>query len=134
MKDMITSIEVSNASQGLCCGASIVQHVLKMHRTGEIIHSLYTGMKDKPAERFTYEADPKSMESFFRLFTDIQSEWKDDYDVYVLDGWRWECLIRHEGGTVRKVTGTVEPPPYGKLLSTMIRNLADFTVEPWLFR
>jgi hypothetical protein len=133
MDKKITSIELTNTSHMLSDGSSIGEHHLRLERAGTIVHSLYTGRKDKPAERDTYEADPNAMESFFLLFTDIQAQWKDDNEVVVMDGWSWECLIRHADGSIRKVTGTVNPPPYGKSLGTSIRKLADFKVKPWIF-
>lgn len=66
--------------------------------------------------------------------TEIQiQDWDEDYSVPVCDGWSWEFKMRHSNNTVKKVIGTVEPPPRGEILKKLIYQLVDFKLEPWIF-
>ncbi|MBS4025025.1 MAG: hypothetical protein KGZ96_05050 [Clostridia bacterium] len=130
----ITSIEIKNTSSGLYSVDEIISETLKIYRTGKIKHHQYNGLSDKPVKEYKYKVETAIIEAFFdNLVTKIKVQaWHDDYTVEVCDGWAWECKIRHSDNTVKKVVGTVEPPPRWNLLKNQIYKLAPFKVEPWI--
>lgn len=130
----ITSIEIKNISCGLCSADDIVTEVLKIFRAGEIKHLQYNGWSEKPVNQYFYKVNHNDIEAFFDLLTvkiKVQ-DWDNDYRVEVCDGWTWECRIRHSDKTIKKVVGTVEPPPRGRQLKKLIHNLTDYKVKPWI--
>lgn len=131
----ITSIEIENTSWALCSSDEIVSEILKIYRNGDLKHFQYNGMVKKPVNAYIYKVDNAKIEEFFNtIVTKIKiQDWKDDYSVEVCDGKAWECRIRHFDNTIKKVIGTVEPPPRGKQLINLINKLADYKVKPWIF-
>ena len=131
----ITSVEISNTSWGLCRFEDIIRHKLILYRRGRIKHLLYNGLSDSPIQEHSHAINAEEMEAFFeRLVSEYKvQDWEPDYSVDVCDGMHWEIMIRHSDHTIRKIKGTVEPPPRGKKLREDIYKLADYVVEPWLF-
>ena len=130
----ITSIEIKNTSCGLCSADEIISETLRIYKTGKIKHLQYNGLSNKHVKEYKYKVDASAMDAFFNiLVTKIKIQtWNDDYTVEVCDGWAWECKIRHSDNTVKKVVGTVEPPPRGNHLKNQIYKLAAFEVKPWI--
>lgn len=130
----ITSIIIINTSWGLIIGDEISEEVLTIYRKGKIRHQLYNRQSDKPAREYEYDVASSDINSFFKSLTDIfrVNEWEADYSVDVCDGWHWELKIRYSDNTIKKIEGTVEPPPKGELLKKYILELADYNVEPWI--
>jgi len=130
----ITSIEIKNTSCGLCSPDEITSETLIIYRKGIIKHFQYNGLSDIPVNEYEYKVDKSKIYVFFDLIvTKIKIQnWQDDYTVEVCDGWTWECRIRHFDNTVKKVVGTVEPPPNAKQLKNIINKLADYKVIPWI--
>lgn len=85
-----------------------------------------------PVEEYEYKVDRNKMEEFFeQLVSTIKvQDWNRDCSVEVCDGWNWKCKIRHSDNTIKKVIGTVEPPPRGKQLRNKIYKLTNFKVKP----
>ena len=132
--EKITSIEITNRASGPFCVVDIVVETLKIYRSGTIKYLQYNGLSEKPVKVFDYKIMKAEMNTFFdRLVSDIKVQnWEEDYSIPVCDGWSWKLKIRHSNNTVKKVKGTVEPPPRGKLLKTIIYKLIDFEVKPWI--
>jgi len=134
VRKKIKSIEIKNASCGLCSPDEIISEALIIYRKGKIKHLQYNGVSDKPVNEYEYKVDKNMMDAFFDMIvTKIKiQDWKDDYSVEVYDGYTWECKIRCPDNTIKKVVGTVEPPPSGKRLRNLINKLTDFKVKPWI--
>ena len=135
MMSKITSIEITNRASGPYYEDEIVVETVKIYRTGKIKHLQYNGLAEKPVKEFDYKICSAEMNTFFDLLVSrikIQ-DWNEDYSVPVCDGWWWEFKMRHSNNTVKKVIGTVEPPPRGKQLRSLIYKLAAFQVKPWMF-
>ena len=133
--ERITSIEITNRASGPYNAEEIVAETVKIYRTGKIKHFQYNGLSEKPVNEFDYKISSAEMNTFFDLLVSrikIQ-DWNEDYSVPVCDGWSWEFKMRHSNNTVKKVIGTVEPPPRGKQLRSSIYKLTDFQVKPWMF-
>jgi hypothetical protein len=130
----ITSIKIKNTSSGLISEDEISEEVLTIFRRGKIRHQLYNGLSDKPVKEYEYNVVSGEINKFFNSLTDIikVNEWESDYRVPVCDGWYWELKIRCSDNSIKKVEGTVEPPPKGELLKKYILALADYKVEPWI--
>jgi len=130
----ITSIEIKNTSSGLCSVDEIIAETLRIYRTGKIKHQQYNGLSEKPVGEYEYKIDASKMDAFFNiLVTKIKVQtWNADYSVEVCDGWSWDCKIRYSDNTVKKIAGTVEPPPRGNQLRNQIYKLTAFEVEPWI--
>lgn len=107
---------------------------MRIYRTGQIKHQQFNGLSDKPVNENKYNVDADEMDVFFDMLVNkikIQ-DWIDNYSVEVCDGWAWKCKIRHSDHTVKKVIGTVEPPPKGNQLKDLIYKLVEFETEPWI--
>jgi hypothetical protein len=130
----ITSIEIRNSANGPFSAEEIISERLVVYRTGKIKHNLFNGLSDLPVEKYEYKVDRSKIEEFFeQLSSTIKiQDWGKDYSVEVCDGWNWECKIRHSDNTIKKVIGTVEPPPRGKQLRDRVLKLTNFIVKPWL--
>lgn len=133
--EKITSIEITNRASGPYYEDEIVAETVKIYRTGKIKHLQYNGLSEKPVNEFDYKIDSAAMNIFFnQLDSRIKIEnWNEDYSLPVCDGWSWEFKMRYSDNTVKKVIGTVEPPPRGDLLKNLINKLTDFKVKPWIF-
>jgi hypothetical protein len=134
--EKLTSIEITNrASGGPYYEDEIVAETVKIYRTGKIKHLQYNGLSEKPINEFDYTIEVAEMNTFFdQLVSDIKVyDWVEDYSVPVCDGWSWEFKIRYSDNKIKKVIGTVEPPPRGDLLKSLINKITDFQVEPWIF-
>lgn len=131
----ITSIEITNRSSGPYYEDEIVVETVKIYRTGKIKHLQYNGLSEKPVNEFDYKIGTAKMSTFFdQLVSRIMIQnWNEDYSVPVCDGWSWEFKMRYSDNAVKKVIGTVEPPPRGKQLRSSIYKLTDFQVKPWMF-
>lgn len=131
----ITSIEIENTFFALCSVYEITREILKIYRIGKIKHYQYNGIFNHPFSEYNYKVNASEMDEFFKfLIIEIKVQsWNDDYSVEVCDGCSWECKIRYSDNTVKKITGTVEPPPRGNQLKNWIYKLAAFQVEPWIF-
>lgn len=130
----ITSIEIINTSSGLYSSDEIIAEKLRIFRAGQIMHQQFNGLSVKPVNEHEYNVAPDEMNVFFEVLVNkikIQN-WIDDYSVEVCDGWAWECRIRHSDHTIKKVIGTVEPPPKGNQLKKLIYKLVEFVTEPWI--
>lgn len=133
--EKITSIEITNRASGPYYEDEIVAETVKIYRTGEIKHLQYNGLSEKPVKEFHYKIGTAEMSTFFnQLVSRIKiQDWNEEYSVPVCDGWSWEFKMRYSNNTVKKVIGTVEPPPRGKQLRSSIYKLTDFQVKPWMF-
>ena len=132
----ITSIEITNRASGSYCEDEIVAETVKIYRTGKIKHLQYNGLSEKSVNEFNYKIGTAKMSTFFdQLVSRIMiHDWNEDYSVLVCNGgWSWEFKMRYSDNTVKKVIGTVEPPPRGKTLKNLIIKLVDFKAEPWIF-
>lgn len=129
----ITSIMIEHQSWALLPGNDIGSHTTFISRRGKIRHSLFRG--SAAAQVDEYKIDRTASEAFFDfLESDISIDgWEDDYSVPVCDGWHWVLTIRHSDNCVKKVEGTVEPPPRGKEIDRAIRKLVRYKRRPWLF-
>lgn len=133
--DKITSIEITNRASGPFNAEEIVAETVKIYSTGKFKHLQYNELLEKPVNEFEYIIEAAEMNTFFeQLVSDIKVyEWVEDYSVPVCDGWSWEFKLRYSDNKIKKVIGTVEPPPRGDLLKSLINKLTDFQVEPWIF-
>lgn len=128
----INSIEITNVSSGCIGPDDISKFSTKIFRSGQIEIKSY---KPQPFEVYKYKISDNGIKEFFdKLLIDIKVlEWKDNYSVEVCDGYHWDVLVNFSDGTIKKVEGTVEPPPNGKLLEEMIYALLNYQVKPWVF-
>jgi hypothetical protein len=129
----ITSIEIINRSRGPYSVYEIIAEGLRIYGTGEIKHLQFNGLSDEPINEYEYKVD--EMDAFFdKLINKIKiQEWIEDYSIEVCDGWTWECKIHQSDQSIKKVIGTVEPPPKGNQLKNLIYKLVVFETEPWIF-
>lgn len=139
----ITSLEITNCSNGLMCNEDTSIDVLKIYRAGKVRHQQFNWLSQepdsvwagKPMYEHIYKIQRAKLDCFFDfLATNVKvQDWQQDYSVPVCDGFSWECKIRYSDRTVKNVTGTVDAPPGGKKIMECIYALTDFEVKPWLF-
>jgi hypothetical protein len=134
LHNRITSIEIKNISCGICSPGEISTETLIIYRKGKIKHLQFNGLSEIPVNEYVYNVYKNKMDKFFDdICTKIKiQEWKDDYSVEVCDGYTWECKIRHSDNTIKRVVGTIDPPPNGRQLNNLINKLVAFKVEPWI--
>jgi len=131
----ITSIEITHQSWGMISADEISESNLNINKNGEIKVHLYNEVNDKISEIYKYKISNSEIEEFFRkLITDVKVlQWNDDYSVHVCDGWHWDIIINFCDKSIKKISGTVEPPTNGKVLEKMIYKLVKYKKKPWLF-
>ncbi|MEB3103365.1 hypothetical protein [Ferviditalea candida] len=131
----ITSITITNTSCGLCSTEEILRHITTVYRTGKIKHSLYNGLSATAVKEYGYNVDKQQCEAFFIFLSEeVKIDgWMNDYSVPVCDGWSWSMLVRYSDHSVKKICGTVEPPPNGETIEKTIRKLVRFKKKAWLF-
>ena len=131
----ITSITIRNESWGLICGDQIAAHEVDIFRNGVVKHELFNGLSKNPIMENRYKTNQSVMENFFDyLENDIGIEtWDSDYSVEVCDGWHWIVSIRFSDHHVKKIVGTVEPPPRSKEIEDYLTKIVKFKVDPWMF-
>jgi len=131
----VTSITIKNYSCGMCSAEEVTCHVTTVYRAGKIKHCLFNGLSVAAVKECEYSIDKQQCEAFFIFLSEEVKidEWLNDYSVPVCDGWSWDVQIRHSDHSIKKVSGTVEPPPHGIEIERSIRKLVRFKKKPWLF-
>ena len=111
------------------------RHNKRKYRSGKIEVNLYKGLYDKSSEKYEYKVSNSVINEFFtKLITDVKVlEWEDDYSLPVCDCYHWDIIIKFSDKLIKKVCGTVGPPPNGKMLEKMILKLAKYEKKPLLF-
>ncbi len=131
----ITSLTIQQESWGLLAPDEDSSHELKINRRGTVSHNIYAGSKEKPARVYKYKVGIDKIEEFFNFLENkikIHS-WTDDYSVDVCDGYHWTIIVRYSDNRIKKIEGTVEPPPEGKKLERLIKKMILFEERPWIF-
>lgn len=131
----LTSIEFQNTICEPYITDEIIMQKLTISKTGEIRHCIYNGRQEELIEDFKYKINVGKMAEFFDfLVSKIKvQEWSPDYSDLKNNSRSWKCKIRYSDNTIKKVIGTVDPPPNGKKLMNQILKLVDYELKPWLF-
>lgn len=131
----ITSLVIQQESWGILAPNEDSSHELKINKQGVVIHNIYNGANDKPIREYKYEVNLNIINDFFDFIenTIMIDSWGNDYSVDVFDGYHWTIKIRHSDNSVKKIEGTVQPPPKEKKLEIFIKEMIPFEEEPWIF-
>ena len=135
MKNEIVSVEIINTSWE-CIGPNDISEVrTKICRDGHMKIYTFKGISEKPAHTYEQTIENKTAHNFFdKLVEDVKIlNWEDNYSVMVYDGYHWKAIITFEDNSEKKIQGTVELPPQGKLLREMIYEISNCTEKPWIF-
>lgn len=135
MKNEIASIEIINTSWE-CIGPDDISEVrTKICRNCHMKIDTFKGISEKPAHIYEQTIENKVVNDFFyKLVNDVKIlNWEDNYSVMVYDGYQWKVIITLEDKSEKKIQGTVELPPQGKLLREMIYEMINDTEKPWIF-
>ena len=118
----ITSCSVTWDDCGLGCADDIRRVVTRIIQT-EIQVRFYNGYGDLISRRIWPLSDQQKQE-IFSLLDMCSHEWvTDDYSVEVCDGSQWELKICTKGKCLRRIKGTVEPPPHGQVIRDMVTKI-----------
>ncbi len=121
-----------------------LQHIKEISRHLTIVcrdkctvrHQMFNGIYKSPYRDKEHLIPQKQCDDFFEYLNNEArvSDWRDDYCVEVCDGWHWDARIRFSDNTVKHTEGTVEAPPYGREIASLILALAEYSKQPRLFR
>ena len=118
----ITSCSVTWDDCGLGCADDIRRVVTRIIQT-EIQVRFYNGYGDLISRRIWPLSDQQKQE-IFSLLDMCSHEWvTDDYSGEVCDGSQWELKICTKGKCLRRIKGTVEPPPHGQVIRDMVTKI-----------
>lgn len=131
----ITSIEIIHENWGIMRADEISKSNLKINKNGDIKVHFYSERNANKSEIYKYKVSDNKIKEFFRkLITDVKVlQWDDDYSIFVCDGYHWDVIIKFSDKSIKKISGTVEPPENSKVLEEMIYKLVKYEEEPWLF-
>lgn len=118
----VTSCSVTWDDCGLGCADGIRRVVTRILQT-EIQVRFYNGHGDLIRGGIWPVSDQQKTE-FFSFLDMCNQKWEnDDYSVIVCDGYCWELKIYTKGRCLRRVKGTVEPPPQGQVIRDMVKKI-----------
>ena len=132
----ITSFGITWCDWSLHCIEDIDKHITTISRNKCVIRQLmFNEVSKEPLSIYEYMVSRNQCEGFFSFLRDVAlvDEWQNDYSVLVCDGWSWESKIRYSNNTIKKVNGTVKPPPFGNDIAERILAMAEYVEIPLLF-
>lgn len=134
-KKRFTSLIIKHDSWGLLAPNEDSSHELNIHRLGVVHHCIYNGACKKPSREYKYNVDKDEIENFFiYLENKINiNNWDQDYSLDVCDGYHWTIKVRYSDRSIKKIEGTMEPPPGGEKLERQINKIIPFIEKPWVF-
>lgn len=118
----ITSFELNWFNCGMCCADEVIHEKIVLYRRKKrIVLKKYNGWKEEVLSTNVI-VDKTDIENFFKLLEqlDEKSKWESDYRVDVCDGSEWELKLRYNDNRIKKIQGTVKPPPNAKRLESSI--------------
>ncbi len=136
MAKHITSFSIDWQSWDLQRSDEISRHVTIVNRNKRTVrHQMFDSVSKEPIEDREYQISGEQCDVFFEYLNDKANifEWRDDYCVEVYDGWHWDVRIRFSDNTIKHTEGTLEPPPHGERIASLILALAEYSEQPLLF-
>ncbi len=135
LMNQIKSIVIIDQTSVFGFADEIFCHITEVYRHGRVRHCLHSIEIPSQVQEYNYAVDSNKCESFFEfLEEEIRlDEWNNDYSVEVCYGYYWTMFIYHSDDTVKRVRGTVEPPPKGQEVEEALLKLVNFKVKPWIF-
>ena len=136
MEDRITCFKLNWYDCGLSCAEDIVQEEIAIYRKDSYMAIKELNGYGVICSCKIIHLEKEKVEAFFGFLEKISNEWESDYKVLVCDGSSWEIRMWHSSHKIKKVSGTVKYPPYGKKIEKYIRSFISDSneyIDPVMF-
>lgn len=131
---MIKEIIIKNRSCDLQNYNGVTES-LELRRSGEIKHNYYNHYGDKIVKTNSYLVSTEEMERFFEKAQDSVKidSWDLDYRLKVQNCHEWNCEVKYDDNSVKKIIGNIDYPPKGREFISNILDLTSYKDDPWIF-